>query len=118
MQPVWTEWWLRPDSSAARVGEHSAVVWKRLYRRPSSASRCNVGVFAGPPNVLVWPKPTSSSNTSSTFGAPAGGAGSAMTSALESAYVLPMLPWNRGSGSGSVSGTDCCVGFVASEFDD
>jgi hypothetical protein len=26
MTPVWTEWWLRPDSSAARVGEHNAVV--------------------------------------------------------------------------------------------
>ncbi|MEZ5739820.1 MAG: hypothetical protein R3E68_10425 [Burkholderiaceae bacterium] len=23
-----TEWWLRPVSRQARVGEHSAVVWK------------------------------------------------------------------------------------------
>jgi len=23
-------WWLRPVISAARVGEHSAVVWNRL----------------------------------------------------------------------------------------
>jgi hypothetical protein len=30
MTPVWTEWWLRPDSIAARDGEQSAVVWKRL----------------------------------------------------------------------------------------
>ena len=29
-----TEWWLRPLSSAARVGAHSAVVWKRLYASP------------------------------------------------------------------------------------
>jgi hypothetical protein len=28
--PMPTEWWLRPLSSAARVGEHSAVVWKRV----------------------------------------------------------------------------------------
>jgi hypothetical protein len=26
MHPVWTEWWLRPDRNAARVGEQSAVV--------------------------------------------------------------------------------------------
>ena len=28
--PMPTEWWLRPLSSAARVGAQSAVVWKRL----------------------------------------------------------------------------------------
>ena len=43
-----TEWWLRPVSSAWRVGEHSAVVWKRLYLSPLSASRSAVGVDAGP----------------------------------------------------------------------
>src|SRR5262245_16184608 len=110
MHPVWTEWWLRPESNAARVGEHSAVVWKRLYRNPSSASRCNVGVFAGPPNVLVWPKPTSSSRTSRTLGAPFGGAGNAMTSACESPYVLPMRPLKRGSGRGRMS---CVLRFAA-----
>ena len=26
MTPVWTEWWLRPESNAARDGEQSAVV--------------------------------------------------------------------------------------------
>ena len=30
IEPIPTEWWFRPDSSAARVGAHSAVVWKRL----------------------------------------------------------------------------------------
>ena len=30
MLPMPTEWWLRPVSSAWRVGAHSAVVWKRL----------------------------------------------------------------------------------------
>ena len=47
-----TEWWLRPVSSACRVGEHSAVVWKRLYFRPFAASRSAVGVEHGPPNAL------------------------------------------------------------------
>ena len=30
IMPIPTEWWLRPLSSAARVGAHSAVVWNRL----------------------------------------------------------------------------------------
>ncbi len=73
MPPIPTEWWLRPVSSACRVGEHSAVVWKRLYLRSSAASRSAVGIAQGPPNALPAPKPTSSSSTTSTLGAPAGG---------------------------------------------
>ena len=68
-----TVWWLRPESSAARVGEHNAVVWKRVYFSPLSASRSAVGVWHGPPNALEAPKPTSSSRITSTFGAPSGG---------------------------------------------
>jgi hypothetical protein len=34
MPPIPTAWWLRPDSSAARVGEHNAVVWNLVYFRP------------------------------------------------------------------------------------
>ena len=30
MPPMPTAWWLRPVSSAALVGEHIAVTWKRL----------------------------------------------------------------------------------------
>src|SRR3954466_8877477 len=73
MTPIPTEWWLRPVSKAARVGAHSAVVWKRLYFSPFPASRSAVGVAHGPPNALEAPKPTSSSRTTSTFGAPSGG---------------------------------------------
>jgi len=40
-----------PDKSAARVGEHSAVVWKRLYLRPPAASFSRFGVSHGPPNT-------------------------------------------------------------------
>jgi hypothetical protein len=39
----------RPVSSDARVGEHSAVVWKFEYRTPMSAIRRMVGVSTGPP---------------------------------------------------------------------
>ena len=47
-----TEWWLRPVSSACRVGEHSAVVWKRLYLSPLPASFSKFVVWHGPPNAL------------------------------------------------------------------
>ena len=49
--PMPTEWWLRPVSIAWRVGEHSAVVWKRLSFRPFAASRSAIGVLHGPPNA-------------------------------------------------------------------
>src|SRR5688500_998176 len=73
MTPIPTVWWLRPDSRAARVGAHRAVVWKRLYFSPFPASRSAVGIAHGPPNALEAAKPTSSSRTTSTLGAPAGG---------------------------------------------
>src|SRR6187200_1953773 len=73
MTPIPTEWWFRPVSKAARVGAHSAVVWKRLYFRPFPANRSAVGVAHGPPNALDAAKPTSSSRMTSTLGAPAGG---------------------------------------------
>jgi len=49
MPPMPTEWWLRPVSSAWRVGEHRAVVWNRVYFRPPAARRSAVGVLMGPP---------------------------------------------------------------------
>src|SRR6476660_8923842 len=73
MPPMPTTWWLRPLSSAARVGEHSAVVWNRVYFRPLAANFSKVGVWHGPPNADDEPKPASSINTITTFGAPAGG---------------------------------------------
>ena len=73
-----TLWWLRPVISAARVGEHSAVVWNRVYFSPRPATRSAVGISHGPPKALPAPKPTSSNNTSNTFGAPAGGRTGAM----------------------------------------
>jgi hypothetical protein len=44
-----------------------------LYFSPLAASRSAVGVLTGPPKAPEAPKPTSSSNTTRTFGAPAGG---------------------------------------------
>ena len=71
--PIPTVWWFRPVSSACLVGEQSAVVWKRLYFSPFAARRSAVGVEIGPPNALEAAKPTSSSRTTRTLGAPSGG---------------------------------------------
>jgi hypothetical protein len=42
-------WWFRPVSRHARVGEHSAVVWKLENRRPPAARRSKVGVAMSEP---------------------------------------------------------------------
>src|SRR5688500_16746584 len=73
MPPMPTEWWLRPVSSACRVGEQSAVVWKRLYFRPRVASFSAFGVWHGPPKALDAPNPASSIRITRIFGAPFGG---------------------------------------------
>jgi len=39
MPPMPTAWWFRPVNKAARVGEHIAVTWNRLYRNPCAAIR-------------------------------------------------------------------------------
>src|SRR3954454_15444787 len=105
MTPIPTEWWLRPDSSAARVGAHSAVVWKRLYFKPLPARRSAGGVAHGPPNALDAAKPTSSSKTTSTLGAPAGGrSGSiAANDASGSLASYGSVPSNGPSGIGNTS---------------
>ena len=88
MPPIPTVWWLRPDSRAARVGEHSAVVWNRVYRRPFAARRSVFGVLTGPPNALVAPNPVSSVMITTTFGAPSGG---------RFAVIGGSAPWCRAS---------------------
>src|SRR5687768_8547459 len=94
MPPMPTEWWLRPVSNAWRVGEHSAVVWNRLYFNPLAASRSAFGVLIGPPNALDDPNPASSTSRTSTFGAPSGGrrgsiGGNAVSGSLASYVVRP-----------------------------
>src|SRR5215831_13289439 len=89
--------------SAARVGLHSAVVWKWLYLSPFSASFVNVGVWQGPPNVLVAPKPTSSSRTRRMFGAPAGAFTGCGKSDFDSLARRLMVPRNGWGGFGSTS---------------
>src|SRR4029453_17091876 len=73
MPPRPAEWSLRPVRRPCRVGEQSAVVWKRLYRRPPAASFSALGVAQGPPKALEQPNPASSMRISRTLGAPLGG---------------------------------------------
>src|SRR5262245_12673450 len=93
-------WWLRPVRSAARVGEHSAVVWNWLYRSPLLATRSRFGVGIGPPKVLGAPKPVSSVMMRRTFGAPLGAVTSLGKSGLDSLALRPMTPPNGASGTG------------------
>src|SRR5438270_10838985 len=73
MPPMPAEWWLRPVSSACRVGEQRAGAWKRLYFKPPAASFSAFGVWQGPPKALDDPNPASSIRTIRTLGAPFGG---------------------------------------------
>src|SRR5208337_23121 len=99
--------------SAARVGLHRAVVWNWLYFSPLSASFWRVGVEHGPPNVLVAPNPTSSSSTSSTFGAPFGAWTGCVKSLFESFARKLMIPWNGWGGAGSTADVPAtCDGFA------
>src|SRR4029450_6434450 len=84
MQPIPAEWWFRPVRSAWRVGEHRAVVWKRLYFRPPAASFSAFGVWQGPPKALEEPNPASSMRTIRTFGARLGGRNCVMAGNLVS----------------------------------
>src|SRR5262249_46238238 len=100
MLPIPTLWWLRPVSRAARVGEHSAVVWNWLYLNPMFANRSRVGVGIGPPKVLAAPKPVSSVMMRRTFGAPFGAVTAFGKSGVDSLALRPMMPRNCGCGIG------------------
>src|SRR6478735_1380585 len=86
---MFTVWWFRPANNAARVGEHSAVVWNRVYFKPCAATASATGVRHGPPNADDDPNPASSINTTNTFGAPLADA------ADGSAPPSPADPWRR-----------------------
>src|SRR5262249_57523957 len=94
MRPMPTRWWLRPVSTHARVGEHSAVVWKFVYCSPPAASRSNVGVAMSLPKQPNCAKPTSSSSTTSTFGDPSGGRTGSGHHGVESRRYRPTTPPN------------------------
>src|SRR5215469_18756517 len=103
MLPIPTLWWLRPVRSAARVGEHRAVVWNWLYLKPLFAKRSSVGVGIGPPKVLAAPKPVSSVMMSKTFGAPFGAVTAFGKSGVDSLALRPMTPPNCAWGTGSTA---------------
>src|ERR1700726_1688158 len=102
MPPMPAEWWLRPVSSAALVGEQRAVVWKRLYFSPTAGSFSAFGVWQGPPKALEEPNPASSIRITSTLGAPVGGRncsiGGNLVSGSFASYVIS--PVRSGVGIG------------------
>ena len=51
---------LRPVSSAARVGEHNAVVWNCVSLTPRSAMRFMLGMSTRPPKQSQVAMPMSS----------------------------------------------------------
>ena len=87
-----TVWWLRPVSIAARVGAQIAVVWNRLKRRPSAATRSRPGAGTGPPKAPNDPKPTSSRRTITTLGAPSGAPSILRATGWQSSVRRPMVP--------------------------
>src|SRR5246127_1219900 len=102
MPPMPAEWWLRPVSSACRVGEQRAVVWKRLYLSPPAASFSAFGVWHGPPKALDEPNPASSRRMISTLGAPFGGGncsiGGNLVSGSFASYVIRPVRCGEGIG--------------------
>src|SRR6516164_4487434 len=63
--------------------------------------RWKLGVWIGPPNVLLAPKPTSSVKIKRMFGEPAGASYILGKSGVESLTVRPIFPSNGGRGLGS-----------------
>src|SRR5258707_13936059 len=87
---------LRPVSSDARVGEHSAVVWNCDSRTPRSAMRLIVGISTSPPKQSHVAMPVSSHTRYKTLGASSGAVGAAYgpQSASESRTSSAILPLN------------------------
>src|SRR6516164_1467165 len=65
--------------------------------------RWRLGVWIGPPKVLLAPKPTSSVRISRTLGAPLGASTPLGKSGSEPLTVRPILPLNGGSSRGRTS---------------
>src|ERR1044072_4205383 len=86
--------------SAARVGEHSAVEWKLVKRRPCAAMRSSAGVGTTPPNVPGAPKPTSSVMMSNTLGAHFGGTTRGAHQGSDAEAFSSIAPPNAAGGGG------------------
>src|SRR5208283_5306388 len=86
--------------SAARVGEHSDVEWKLVYRSPAFAIRSKAGVGITPPNVEGAAKPTSSVMISRIFGALFGGTTRMGQAGFDCAAFNSIFPLNGWGGDG------------------
>src|SRR3979490_189425 len=95
----------------ARVGEHMAVVWKRLSEIPLIATRSIVGVWTSPPKVDGRPGPASSIRTMRMFGEPAGSRrGSTRRLYTDSCIVRPAMLADGVGGKGRES---CLIALLS-----
>jgi hypothetical protein len=87
---------LRPVSSDARVGEHSAVVWNCDSRTPRSAIRDMAGISTRPPKQSQVAMPVSSQTRYRMLGEFSGAVGAAYgpQSGSESRMSSSILPLN------------------------
>src|SRR3954451_7961862 len=100
---------LTPVSNDARVGEHIGLTWKLVNRTPSAANRSRLGVSISPPKQPMSEKPTSSTSTNTTLGAPAGVVAGTGQWLSDPAIVRPIVPskpkygavLSEGSGAGT-----------------
>jgi hypothetical protein len=103
--------WFLPVMRHDRVGEHRAVVWKFVYLMPRCAIRLMLGVSIRPPKGSMAEKPTSSSTTYRTLGAPSGAMGwrygsQSGTESLMSTLTTP----RKGAGIRMLLGEACGSG--------
>src|SRR5258707_9691742 len=99
---------------AARVGEHMAVVWKRLYAIPSLTTRSIVGVWTSPPKADGRPGPASSIRTMRKFGEPAGSRGGSTRLVYTASYMV--RPPNAASGEGGKEREYCLFAVAAARI--
>ena len=92
------EWWLRPVSRHARVGEHSAVVWKFASRTPPAASRSMFGVVdVGAVAAELRVADVVEHDEQRRSARPSGAVGSGGHHGVDSRQVGPITPPNSGS---------------------
>ena len=112
IEPNPTAWWLRPVSSAARVGEQSAVTWNRLYRTPSSAMRVMVGRRRSGRRTCSADRTPHHRSAPAARSAPPQAASTCPIrpqSGAEPASVRFAVPLNAGSAHGQPGPVDRCI---------
>ena len=92
-RPMPLVWWLRPVSRHARVGEHSAVVWKLASADPAGGQPVDRGrLDVGPVAAELGEADVVEHDEHHVRGARRAGAGSGGHHGVESRQSRPMTP--------------------------